>query len=71
VYVVPDGSAPEETSSDNIFNVLLLISSCKYKSCNPMMSLDFGTTAISMIDCPWTFFNVEMKFTELSKISPF
>ena len=53
VYVFDaDGSNPDEISSITISNILLLISSCKYRSCFPIISFDCGMADISIVGCP-------------------
>ena len=46
------GSNPEEISSTTVSKLLVLISSCKYKSCNPITSLDTGHTDNSRMVWP-------------------
>ena len=44
-----DGSKPDSMLSTTVSKLLLLISSCKYKSCNPITSFELGIAEISRI----------------------
>lgn len=70
MYVDPDVLEPDDISSDIIFTILLLVSSCKYKSCNPITSFDCGIADTSIIGVEDSDFAVPIIFTGYNLISP-
>ena len=70
MYDDPEISDPEDISSDTIFNTLEEASNCRYKSCNPITSFDFGDVEISIIGSPPIDFLVEVILTGFRIISP-
>ena len=55
--------------SETISTVLLFTSNCKYKSCNPIISFDWGQAETSIIGTSWTFLDVPVILTGFNKIS--
>ena len=69
MYIVPEELSPEVILSTTISTVLLVTSNCKYKSCNPITSFDFGQAETSIIGIFWTFLDVPVILTGFKRIS--